>query len=400
MFNQNPFFNSPWGQHGGQPADWAQQVMSLWQQAQQMWSNQLSVMQTVQTLFEHIDSMPASGIDMAKIENLIKSMMTTSLHTNLGIHEQHSQITALLLSLAKQQFAQWHGWIDQQRSVPFAGDSQAAEAVKLRQHFTLWLQVLETSQALSQHIEEIANARIAVASAKLHEELQRIDNPQQLFDLLVRCSQEHLQFIAASPEYSQSYGEWVNAITALRIDQQTFIDATVEALGLPSKREMDTNHSRVHNHSKRLRHMQQQIAATESELLAVSQHSNELAANLAMTSAKQAAQQQQLDDIAAATVQHQALAQNISAHSQQLAADELAVAALQLQAKMLEKSSQQVEKKLTWIIEQTTATTALSEQISALLARIQTIEQKISSNVPQQPATAKPTANNPGDNRC
>ena len=90
---------------------------------------------------------------------------------------------------------------------------------------------------------------------------------EQLFgmwcDLFDSCYKE----ATFSDKYSKHFASFVGAISKCRATQQTIIDKSVEVLGLPSKREMDAVHRRIHKQEKALRELAAQEDAGTAELL-------------------------------------------------------------------------------------------------------------------------------------
>jgi len=105
--------------------------------------------------------------------------------------------------------------------------------------------------------EQFANAFIS----KLDKEDFKAQSAEQIMDFFVQVYESEFVVFLRSDNFSRTYGQLVNSIIAVREDQQKYIDKTVEAFGLPSKREMDSTHQRQHRNTKDLREIKRWIGA-------------------------------------------------------------------------------------------------------------------------------------------
>jgi class III poly(R)-hydroxyalkanoic acid synthase PhaE subunit len=67
-----------------------------------------------------------------------------------------------------------------------------------------------------------------------------IGSTKELFDLWVDCSEEVYAEFVMSDDYVRLHGNMTNALMALKKQERTMLDDGLEAMNLPSRREMDT----------------------------------------------------------------------------------------------------------------------------------------------------------------
>ncbi len=78
------------------------------------------------------------------------------------------------------------------------------------------------------------------------EEDDELETLKDVYDKWVDVNEEVYAGYANSEEYMEAYGELVNALMDLKQEINSLIDGFMEKLNLPTRKEMDSNHKRVH----------------------------------------------------------------------------------------------------------------------------------------------------------
>lgn len=119
------------------------------------------------------------------------------------------------------------------------------------QYQQLWRRVADYIEAL-QHYElafvrlgrrsiENFRKRLDAAAARAP-----IDSLRQLYDLWVdACEEMYVEYVL-SDEYAALYGRLINALSAVKQQSSVLLDDMLEGMNLPTRREIDTMHRRIH----------------------------------------------------------------------------------------------------------------------------------------------------------
>lgn len=89
---------------------------------------------------------------------------------------------------------------------------------------------------------------------------------REVYDLWIDCNEKAYAEFVFSKEYSKLYGKLVNDLMALKQHGQTFMDETMSALGMPTRRGMNTMQKRQQEMRRELRASNSRIEKLESEL--------------------------------------------------------------------------------------------------------------------------------------
>ena len=153
---------------------------------------------------------------------------------------------------------QWS--IDQSTSISSSG---IAEIDQYQETLVIWLQCIDAMIAMctlhttfSTTVQASFVEQCVDASAK---GTLAFNDEKQLLSFFTKHYEDHFTRWLQTPEYRQVYGCLINATTAMKTNQQGYINRTVEGFGLPSKQEMDTTHKRAHDQDKKIRVLQKQV---------------------------------------------------------------------------------------------------------------------------------------------
>jgi hypothetical protein len=74
--------------------------------------------------------------------------------------------------------------------------------------------------------------------------------------LWIDCGEEAYAEVVATPDFPHLQAQMVNALMRLKRHEQVMMDEVMTALNMPTRREMDTTHKRVHELKQQLRTLQ------------------------------------------------------------------------------------------------------------------------------------------------
>ena len=95
-------------------------------------------------------------------------------------------------------------------------------------------------------IESLQAFQDKLASLFEGSESEAPSSLRAVYDLWVDISEAHYANYAMSEEYQSLYGDMVNKLMALKRHYSELVDETMESLNLPSRKELDTVHQRLH----------------------------------------------------------------------------------------------------------------------------------------------------------
>ena len=162
--------------------------------------------------------------------------------------------------------------------------SYYADIEKNKKTLGTWLDFIDASSAMLESYNTFTEQVCSDFAEHAIESIgkQEVDprDSKKLLELLTAYYEKDFTKWLQSDDYRTSYGNFINCSTALRKDQQNYIDSFVESFGLPSKQEMDTTHKRAHDQGKKIRSLQQlqteALAQQESNIKAIEVSLNKL----------------------------------------------------------------------------------------------------------------------------
>ncbi len=136
---------------------------------------------------------------------------------------------------------------DRLLSIPGIGYTRELQ----EQYQQLWRRVADYVEALQNY--DLAFVRLGRRSIenfrkRLDAAAARapIDSLRQLYDLWVdACEEVYVEYVL-SDEYAALYGRLVNALSAVKQQSSVLLDDMLEGMNLPTRREIDTMHRRIH----------------------------------------------------------------------------------------------------------------------------------------------------------
>ncbi len=138
------------------------------------------------------------------------------------------------------------GHLDQFLSVPGVG--QMRERQDQTQELTrLWLNYQNALQDYALVYSELgvkSVERLQRSFGKLEREDQALNNLRDVYDLWVDCCETVYSDFVNTEDYAKAHGQLVNALMALKHHSRIMIDEVLGALNMPTRRELETIHSR------------------------------------------------------------------------------------------------------------------------------------------------------------
>lgn len=121
-----------------------------------------------------------------------------------------------------------------------------------------WQDALAAYQALMARASQEAFTRFEDRLAEREEPGRQLGSVRALFDLWVDAAEEAYAGIALSSEYRRAYGELVNAQMGLRAAAQDIAGQAADALGMPTRTELDSAHRKIAELERAVRRLQRQ----------------------------------------------------------------------------------------------------------------------------------------------
>ncbi len=137
----------------------------------------------------------------------------------------------------------------------------------------------EYSQAAGEYLKahnNISKQSVDLLQQRFVEMYERKEQPEScraIYDIWVDCYEEVYAEEVMKPDYNSAYGDMVNSLMALTKAHREIQDETLETLGMPSRREMDTLLQRFQQERREKSKMRAEIETLKSQIesLAVAQ---------------------------------------------------------------------------------------------------------------------------------
>lgn len=124
-----------------------------------------------------------------------------------------------------------------------------------------WLEHAKAIREYNQVLTGIAVKAIELLGRRLFEKFGKPgETPETLrafYDLWVDCGEEAYAEAAHKPAFIEAQARLVNTLMAVKRQEQKMVDEILTALNMPTRRELDTSHRRVHELRRQVWKMQQ-----------------------------------------------------------------------------------------------------------------------------------------------
>lgn len=119
----------------------------------------------------------------------------------------------------------------------------------------------EHHEALRRYATDILAKISQRAAERLTARLQE-NTPNSLrefYNLWVDCGEEAYAEAASTPDFVQAQAALVNTLMAVKRQEQKMVDETLSALNMPTRRELDTSHQRIHNLQRQVWQLREEL---------------------------------------------------------------------------------------------------------------------------------------------
>lgn len=126
----------------------------------------------------------------------------------------------------------------------------------------LWLDYYQALQAYALSLSGITAKAIDLFANELYEKAQKresFDSLRALYNLWIDCSEQAYTDISTSDEFTQAQAQLTNSVFAVKRQEQKMVEETLSAFNMPTRRELDTSHRRVHQLQRRVWQLEQTL---------------------------------------------------------------------------------------------------------------------------------------------
>lgn len=116
---------------------------------------------------------------------------------------------------------------------------------------------------------KIVNLAVDLLQKEISEKFSTSEFPDSyraIFDLWVDCYEEVYADAVMQPEYNTAYSDMVNSLMDLTLTYRELQDDTLEACGMPSRRELDTLHQRFQTERRDKHKMRTEIESLKEQI--------------------------------------------------------------------------------------------------------------------------------------
>ncbi|MGZ8217420.1 class III poly(R)-hydroxyalkanoic acid synthase subunit PhaE [Methylomagnum sp.] len=158
----------------------------------------------------------------------------------------------------------------------------------------LWLEHGQAARDYGQVLAGIASKASEILGKKLYDLSAEAKTPETLrdfYNLWVDCGEEAYADAATTAEFTRGQAHLVNTLMAVKRQEQKMIDEVLGGLNMPTRRELDTSHRRLHQLQRQvwrlqealddsgIRALREEVATLQREMEALRGHSEESGAD-------------------------------------------------------------------------------------------------------------------------
>jgi poly[(R)-3-hydroxyalkanoate] polymerase subunit PhaE len=126
----------------------------------------------------------------------------------------------------------------------------------------LYLEYAKAMQEFAQLLGKVSQRAAELFSQKLTgllKEGKPLEGVRAAYNLWIDCGEEAYAEVMGTPDFPHLQAQMVNALMRLKRHEQTMMDEVMTTLNMPTRRELDTTHQRVHG-------LQQQLGALQDAM--------------------------------------------------------------------------------------------------------------------------------------
>ncbi len=139
----------------------------------------------------------------------------------------------------------------------------------LQQWMTLWLDHLQALRTYEETFTNVGSRATELFGSKLLEmagEGKNLGGLRDAYNLSVDCAEAAYGEIAQTAEFARTQAQLTNTLMALKRHEQHLMTKLQGSLNIPTRRELDTTHCRVHHLRRELRVASSRIADLEASV--------------------------------------------------------------------------------------------------------------------------------------
>jgi class III poly(R)-hydroxyalkanoic acid synthase PhaE subunit len=126
----------------------------------------------------------------------------------------------------------------------------------------LYIEYAKAVQEFAQLLGKVSQRATELFGQKLSGQLKEgkpLEGLRAAYNLWIDCGEEAYGEVVATPDFPHLQAQMVNALMRLKRHEQAMMDETMTAMNMPTRRELDTTHKRVHG-------LQRQLSALQDAL--------------------------------------------------------------------------------------------------------------------------------------
>ncbi len=151
-------------------------------------------------------------------------------------------------------------------SVPGVGYSRESQE-QIQEGLRLWIRYQRTAYEYQIALSKVGIDALDIMKQRIMDmagQEQRLTSLRELYDLWVDCNESAYADFAFSAEYSRLYGRLVNDLMALKQHGQHFVDETMSAFSMPTRKSMATMQKRQQELRRELITVKQTLESLET----------------------------------------------------------------------------------------------------------------------------------------
>jgi class III poly(R)-hydroxyalkanoic acid synthase PhaE subunit len=126
----------------------------------------------------------------------------------------------------------------------------------------LYLEYAKAMQEFAQLLGRVSQRAAELFGQRLSGSLKEgkpLEGLRAAYNLWIDCGEDAYAEVLATPDFPRLQAQMVNALMRLKRHEQAMMDEVMTAMNMPTRRELDTTHKRVHG-------LQQQLSAMQEAL--------------------------------------------------------------------------------------------------------------------------------------
>jgi poly[(R)-3-hydroxyalkanoate] polymerase subunit PhaE len=126
----------------------------------------------------------------------------------------------------------------------------------------LYLEYTRAMQDFARLLGKVSQRSAELFSQKMADQLREgktMEGLRGAYNLWIDCGEAAYAEVLATPDFPHLQAQMVNALMRLKRHEQLMLDEAMTALNVPTRRELDTTHKRVHGLQQELRSLQDNL---------------------------------------------------------------------------------------------------------------------------------------------